>query len=129
MPKPEKTRCHSDIPTAPDPRHLKKTLNFQQSAPLWKRVPTRDSNGQFYHDFMMLIPGLRDFESDRIQATVSKMEQALQRYEKEIVLADLNLKLNILWVTIKPRPGLSTEIAALLHHLIPEAKLVAQHRV
>lgn len=129
MSKSETTRCDSDILTTSDPRHLKKTLNFHQSAPLWKRVPTHDCNGQLYHDFMMLIPGLRDFESERIHATVSKMEQALKHYEKEIVLADLNLKLNILWVTIQPRPGLSSEIAALLHHLIPEAKLVAQHRV
>jgi len=128
MSKSETTRCHSDILTTPDSRHLKKTLNFYQSEPLWKRVPTRDCNGQFYHDFMMLIPGLRDFESERMQATVSKMEQALKRYEKEVVLADLNLKLNVLWVTIQPCPGLSAEIAALLHHLIPEAKLVAQHR-
>lgn len=123
----ETTRSTPASLTAPDQRELKNTLHFHQSEPLWKRAPTRDGNGQLYHDFMMFIPGLRDFELAHKQAIVSKMEQALKCYEKEVVLADLNLKLNVLWVTIQPRSGLSTEIAALLHHLIPEAKLVAQH--
>ncbi len=42
-------------------------------------------------------------------------------------MADLNLKINVLWVTVQPRLGLSTEIASLIHHAVPEAKLVSQH--
>ena len=100
---------------------------MQSSEPLWKRAPTRDLSGKPYADFMMLIPGLRDFDTSRIKEIVSKMESVLKHYEKDIILADLNLKINVLWVTIEPHLGLSTEIAALMHHVIPEAKLVSQH--
>lgn len=98
------------------------------SEPLWKRVPTRDHTGKPYNDFMMIIPGLRKLKPDHIQNIISKIEAALKHYEKDIILADLNLKINVLWVTIQPHIGLSTEIAALIHHLVPEAKLVAQHK-
>lgn len=128
MLKPETNRCVTDIIATSASHPASQTLNIQQSEPLWKRVPTRDANGQLYHDFMMLIPGLRNFESARIQAIVNKIEQALKCYEKAVVLADLNMKLNVLWVTIQPSPGLIAEIAALIHHVVPEAKLVAQHR-
>lgn len=101
---------------------------LQSSEPLWKRAPTRDHTGKAYADFMMLIPGLRDFETSRIKEIVSKVESVITQYEKDIILADLNLKINVLWVTLQPHPGLSTEIAALIHHVVPEAKLVSQHR-
>lgn len=100
---------------------------IQYSEPLWKRVPTRNLSGQPYHDFMMLIPGLRNFELTQLRDIVNKMEAVLKKYEAVIVLADLNLKLNVLWVTVQPQHGLCSEIAALIHHVIPEAKLVAQH--
>lgn len=102
---------------------------IQNSEPLWKRAPTRDVGGKPYADFMMLIPGLRDFEASHIRDIINKMENILKHYEKDIVLADLNLKINVLWVTLQPRLGLSTEIASMIHHLIPEAKLVSQHTV
>lgn len=101
--------------------------NIQSSEPLWKRAPTRDNSGKPYADFMMLIPGLKNFESERLQDIIKKMEAVLMQYEKDIILADLNLKINVLWVTVTPNLGLTTEIAALLHHVIPEAKLVSQH--
>lgn len=101
----------------------------QYSEPLWKRVPTRDLSGKPYADFMMLIPGLRNFEASHMHDIINKMEAVLKRYEKDIILADLNLKINVLWVTLQPHLGLSTEIAALIHHAIPEAKLVSQHTV
>lgn len=100
---------------------------IQSSEPLWKRVPTRDPSGKPYTDFMMLIPGLRKFETSRLHDIVSKVEAVLKHYEKDIVLADLNLKINVLWVTMKPNMTLTTEIAALIHHVVPEAKLVSQH--
>lgn len=99
------------------------------SEPLWKRAPTRDDSGKPYVDFMMLISGLKKIEPSRLHEIINKIEAVLQHYEKDIILADLNLKINVLWITINPRVGLSTEIAALIHHVIPEAKLVSQHSV
>jgi len=97
------------------------------SEPLWKRVPTRDKSGRPYSDFMMLIPGLRNFAPAYLREVIHKLESVLKKYEQDIVLADLNLKLNVLWVTVQPHNGITTEIAALIHHVIPEARLVAQH--
>lgn len=112
------------------PQTLKQNYpELQRTEPLWKRVPTRDVEGKPYADFMMIIPGMRNFEVSRLHDIVSKMESVLRRYENDIILADLNLKINVLWVTLQPRIGLSTEIAALIHHLVPEAKLVSQHTV
>ena len=108
-------------------RSIPSNARIQYSEPLWKRVPTRDLKGKPYTDFMMFIPGLKHFESSRLQEIVDKVEAVLKHYEKDIILADLNLKINVLWVTLQPHIGLSTEIAALIHHVIPEAKLVSQH--
>ena len=102
--------------------------NIQFSEPLWKRAPTRDESGRPYSDFMMLIPGLKNFEPAYLKTIVNKLDTILKGYEKYVVFADLNLKINILWVTIQPHVGLSTEIAALIHHVVPEAKLVSQDR-
>jgi hypothetical protein len=106
---------------------LPRNARVQYSEPLWKRVPTRDLKGKPYTDFMMLIPGLKNFETSRLQEIINKVEGVLKHYEEEIILADLNLKINVLWVTLQPHIGLSTEIAALIHHVVPEAKLVSQH--
>lgn len=103
--------------------------HFQSAEPLWKRVPTRDHTGKPYTDFMMLIPGLKNFEPFYLRETINKMEMVLKLYEKDIILADLNLKINVLWVTLQPHIGLSSEIAALIHHVVPQAKLVSQHAV
>lgn len=105
-------------------------LNYpeiQHAEPLWKRAPTRNAEGRPYSDFMMIVPGLRNFESSRLRNIINKMEAVLMLFEKDIVVADLNLKINVLWVTIQPHIGLSTEMAALLHHAVPEAKLVSQN--
>ncbi len=100
---------------------------IQYSEPLWKRAPTRDDTGKPYADFMMLIPGLRNFEPSHLRDIINKMEAVLKHYEKDIILVDLNLEINVLWVTIQPHIGLSAEIASLIHHIVPEAKLVSQH--
>ena len=47
------------------------------------------------------------------------------RSHRAIRALNLNLKLNLLWISARPRLGLTAEIAALIHTLIPEAKLVA----
>ena len=104
---------------------LKASL-FSPAEPLWKRAPTRDANGKPLHDFMMLIPGLRDREENLLREAVARIEAILKRYEEYVVLADLNLKMNVLWVTVKPQLGICMEIASVIHHIVPEAKLVAQ---
>ncbi len=93
--------------------------------PLWKRVPTRNAEGRMLSDFMMIIPKLRESPAEMIQRIVHEIELVLTYYSKQVVFADLNLKINVLWVSVQPIPGIITEVAAAIHHRVPTAKLVA----
>jgi hypothetical protein len=44
-----------------------------------------------------------------------------------VVFADLNLKLNLLWVSLRPRPGAISELVAAIRLRVPEALLVAHY--
>ncbi|MCG6969781.1 MAG: hypothetical protein LJE85_08455 [Gammaproteobacteria bacterium] len=94
--------------------------------PLWKRVPVRDSEGKPLSDFMMIIPKLRSKSPQSIKEVVLKIEKVLAFYDRHIVFADLNLNLNVLWVSLKPVPGMCLEVAAAINLHVPDAKLVAQ---
>lgn len=105
---------------------MKLAVDLTPAQPLWQRAPTRDHQGRMLSDFMMIIPQLRKQPSAVIQRTVANIENTLNLYQKHVVFADLNLKLNVLWVSIKPRPGLCLELATAINFVVPEAKLVAQ---
>lgn len=96
--------------------------------PLYTRVPTRDDSGQYLSDFMMIIPGLRKKPSTLRQEVIARIEHVLQLYRKVVVFADLNLKINVLWVSVKPVPGICLELPAVIKFHVPEALLVS-HRV
>src|SRR4030066_1586328 len=68
--------------------------------PLWQLAPTRDSAGQRLTDFMMLIPRLRSRPPAEIERT-SREIQAVLALHHDVVFADLNLKLNLLWVSLR----------------------------
>ena len=98
---------------------------IKPAEPLWKRAPTRNSDGVILSDFMMVIPKLKHKPLHVIKYVIREIERVLTYYEKQIVFADLNLKLNILWVTVQPVPGICADVAAAIHHRVPEAKLIA----
>lgn len=75
---------------------------------------------------MMIIPGLREKQGEELLGVVSKLEHVLNCYQKAVVFADLNLRLNVLWVTVRPIPRICLDIASAIHFVIPEARLVAQ---
>ena len=93
--------------------------------PLWKRAPTRDADGRPLSDFMMIIPKLSKRPTEVIRATLREIEAVLTAYHHAVVFADVNLKLNTLWVTVKPIPGICLELPAALKLRVPEALLVA----
>ncbi len=95
------------------------------SEPLRKRVPTVDENGRFLSDFMVLIPGLKDKPQHFIQAMMNELHAALARFSDSVVFAELNIKLNLLWVSVKPRLNLAAEIAGAVQEILPNAKLVS----
>lgn len=98
---------------------------WEPCEPLWKRVPTRGDDGRPLSDFMMIIPALRDRPPQRIQRIVQEIEAVFAYYRHAVVFADLNVRLNLLWVSVKPIPGICLELAAALHLRVPEARLVA----
>lgn len=104
---------------------LLRSLEMHEVEPLHKRVPTHDENGRTLSDFMILIPKLRDKPHHLLKDTVRDIERILFGFGKSIVFAELNLKLNVLWVSVRPRPGITFEVAGALQTCIPEAKLVS----
>jgi hypothetical protein len=94
--------------------------------PLWSHVPTSDNEGQRLSDFMMLIPKLRKQPQSHIQHVLQQIEEVLNYYQHAVVFADLNLRLNVLWVSVKPIPGICLELPAAILDRVPEARLVAQ---
>ncbi|MDX2478322.1 MAG: hypothetical protein QNL05_13275 [Gammaproteobacteria bacterium] len=102
---------------------LKHSLGILRNEPLHERVPTHDEEGKPLGDFMMLFPGLRDLAEAGLRQKVDILADILSQY-KEVVFVDLNVPLNLLWVSIKHKPGLVLELSSYVKMHIPEAKLV-----
>ncbi len=109
-------------------RKLRRGMAFEPSKPLWQRVPSHDEHGQRLSDFMMVIPGLKKRHPDEIRGVLEAMAAVLQRYDDVVMYADMNLKINTLWVTIRPRIGMCLEIPAAIKVAVPEAMLVASKK-
>ncbi len=103
------------------------TLDIEPSVPLWKRVPTRDENGHYLNDFIMIIPKLNKQGKFYIGQTINKLGEVLKYYEKTVVFADLSMKKNVLWVSIRPIKGMCIEIPAAIKIVVPEAKLIGEN--
>ncbi|MFO7602787.1 MAG: hypothetical protein R6X06_03120 [Gammaproteobacteria bacterium] len=107
--------------------HIKAAGALHPAAPLYERIPKRGQGGARLNDLLMIFPGIKTRPVLQQQNLIRKIETLLRPYAQVIVLAELNLKLGTLWLSIEPGPGLGAEIAAWLHHHIPESRLVAQH--
>ena len=94
--------------------------------PLWQVAPTRDSSGERLIDFMMLIPRLRSRPALEIERAARDI-QAVLALHQDVVFADLNLKLNLLWVSLRSRPGAISELVAAIRLRVPGAVLVGHH--
>ncbi len=110
--------------------HLKprntQTVSFTAGEPLHERVPTRDEQGRLLSDFMMLIPGLREWPKGRFNDRVAGIQAVLGGFS-EVVFADLNVPLNLLWVSVKAKPGIISAVAASIQHRVPEARVIGHH--
>lgn len=104
---------------------LKKTLEITPNTPLWQRVPTKDESGKYLGDFMMIIPKLKTVSADQQSQVLDKLNAVLHRYQDSVVFADLNLKMNLLWVSVKPVNGIIIEISTAIIEAVPEAKLIS----
>ena len=95
------------------------------SQPLRKRAPAVDENGRALSDFMIIIPNLRKRSEQRIQQTMQDIHRVLAGFDDSVVFAELNLRLNLLWVSIRPITGIRDDIAQALRAVIPDARLVS----
>ncbi len=77
---------------------------------------------------MLLIPALGSRPEPAIRQTVREIERVLAAYRNVVVFADLNVRLNLLWVSVKPVPGICLELAAAVKMRVPEALLVANRQ-
>jgi hypothetical protein len=74
---------------------------------------------------MMLIPRLRYWPSDRIQRTLDEIHAVLRQYDEVVVFADLNVQINLLWVSVRAVPGICVDLPTAVQARVPEARLVA----
>ncbi len=95
------------------------------SEPLRSRAPARDADGNSLSDFMVLIPGLKRKPRNLINRTISEIHLVLSRFEHAVVFAEFNIRLNLLWVSIRPIQGIRFEIAGAIQERVPEARLVS----
>jgi len=107
-------------------RSITSLLALEPNAPLYERVPTRDESGRLLGDFMVLIPGLRERPGHEFASTLACLQAVLVSFS-EVVFVDLNVPLNLLWVSVRPRPGVILEVFGAVKLHLPEAKLVG-HR-
>jgi hypothetical protein len=114
------------LPTTPGHRDIRVTRHYLPAAPLWQRAPTRDADGRLLADFMMLIPGLKHQEGRQVEAIIERIEWVLTYYQDDIRFADINLRLGILWISLRFRTGIILEIAAAVQQCVPQARLVSQ---
>lgn len=98
------------------------------AVPLYKRAPCTDEQGRPLSDFMMIIPQLRNRSHAQIQDRIEKIHRVLEQFSHIVVFADLNLKINVLWVIVRQSPGACVQIPTALTAAIPEALLVSHPR-
>lgn len=74
---------------------------------------------------MMIIPGLRRRPEAQIGRRLDAIRGVLERYREVVLFADMNLKLNVLWISVRPVHGITLEMAAAIKAKVPEALLVS----
>jgi hypothetical protein len=89
-------------------------------------VPTKDESGRYLGDFMMIIKGLKKATPEHRKKTINRLTRVLAKYSDVVVFADLNMKMSLLWVSVKPIKGMLIEIPSAIIESIPEAKLVSE---
>ena len=107
-----------------DKTELKLSVDLTPAEPLWKLAPTRDENGGPVSDVLIIIPKLKTQSEQYIKDTLANIEFALKQFSNEILFANVDMKLNTLWVSFKAVPGVYVDIVSTLRANVPEAVLM-----
>lgn len=92
--------------------------------PLWRVAPTHAEDGRCLADFMMLIPGLATGTLGARRHVVDSVRGVCECFGESVAFAEVNYRLNILWVSVAAEPGLTGRVAAAIRQQIPTARLV-----
>ena len=103
---------------------IKISTAINPAEPLWKLAPTRDESGKPLSDFLMIIPKLKTKPEHIIKQTLAEIDAALRQFSNRVVFANIDMKLNTLWVSFKNQPGLYMDIVAAVKLRVPEAVIV-----
>ncbi|WP_321529156.1 hypothetical protein [Sedimenticola selenatireducens] len=108
-----------------DSRKIMPDAQLHPGDPLWRRVPTADRGGQNLVDFMLLIPGLKRWAPHRREQLYGELRELFSQHSDRVVFADLNMKLNLLWISHRQGKGISLTLFEAIRERVPEAVLVA----
>ncbi len=103
---------------------IRLSTELNPAEPLWKLAPTRDETGKPLSDFLMIIPKLKTKPEHIIKQTLGEIDAALRQFSNRVVFANIDMKLNTLWVSFKNQPGLYMDIVAAVKLRVPEAVIV-----
>jgi len=92
--------------------------------PLWRLAPTRGDDGHSLADFMMLIPGLAARPQACREQVSAAIREVCESYGDRVAFADINLAINVLWVSVAAEPGLGGRVARSIRQQVPDALLV-----
>ena len=106
------------------PADLPACSGLGPAVPLWRIAPTRDGDGRCLADFMMLIPRLGSRPHAAREQVALQVREVCRAYGGQVVFAEVNYALNLLWVSVAAEPGLAGRVAQSIRGRIPDARLV-----
>ena len=93
---------------------------------LWRHAPTRDATGRPVSDLMMLLPGLRRGGGPATLVR-EQLQLVLQGFGDRVLFADLNLRLGVLWVSVRGEAGLNAQVIEAIRARIAGARVVGHY--
>ena len=100
--------------------------DYCQNAGLWRYVPVKDSKNQAYCDVMLLLPGIKKNRDLQVMIR-QQLQETLEAFGDQVLFADLNLRLGIVWVTVVPEPGLCSDVADAIRQRVEGARIVGNY--
>jgi hypothetical protein len=93
---------------------------------LWRHAPARDAAGRPVSDLMMLLPGIRRGGAPATFVR-EQLRFVLQDFGDRVLFADLNLRLGVLWVSVRGEAGLNREVIEAIRARIAGARVVGHY--
>jgi len=103
---------------------LPRNQQFSAAPPLWKLAPTRDQEGVPVADFMLMIPRMSKRGDLFAKQTAEAVHSICENFSQQVIFADLNVRLGVIWISVQAKPGLCAEVAQAIQRQVPEALMV-----